>query len=322
MPSPKILLALAAIGASVVSGVFSHPAVHVIDPQPLTPMDVAEDDCKSVTVKSASDANIDCKTVRGDIIFDEDSDIEGHVDISGPEKVNGNIVVKKSGINSLGSSSIEKIGGKFQLQQLNQLATIDFTALEEVNEIEWISLTALESVKFGKDGVTTVDKVRISDTSLSSLEGLNMASVGTFAIDNNHELTMWETRLTEITKNLVVADNSADLEVSFPRLTNAADIDVRGVKSLKMPLLEEISGSFLLTDNNVMESFIAPNLTETGESVSLRNNDGLSNVSFPLLEKTGGSLTLHNNQKLVHIDGFPKLEKVKGSVTMRGNFTE
>lgn len=89
-----------------------------------------------------------------------------------------------------------------------------------------------------------------------------------------------------------------------------------------MPLLEEITGSFLLTDNNVMESFIAPNLTEAGATVSLRNNDGLSNVSFPVLTKTGGSLTLHNNQKLVEIDGFPELETVEGSVTMRGNFTE
>lgn len=301
MPSPKILLALAAIGASVVS---------------------AQDDCESVTIKSAADANIDCKTVKGDITFDEDSDITGDIDISGPEEVEGNVVVKKAGINSLSSSSIEKIGGKFQLQELKQLATIDFTALEEVNEIEWIALTALESVKFGTDGVTTSDKIRISDTSLSSLEGLNMASVGTFSIDNNQQLTLWETRLTNITKSLVVADNSADLEVSFPRLRNAADIDVRGVKELDMPLLEEITGSFLLTDNNVMESFVAPNLTETGRTVSLRNNDGLSNVSFPVLTKTGGSLTLHNNQKLVEIDGFPELETVEGSVTMRGNFTD
>lgn len=284
------------------------------------PGNVAQDDCKSVTIKSAGDASISCKTVKGDITFDED--VEGDIDISGPEEVEGNIVVKKAGINSLSSSSIEKIGGKFQLQELKQLATIDFTALEEINEIEWIALTALESVKFGTDGVTTSDKIRISDTSLSSLEGLNMASVGSFSIDNNQQLTLWETRLTNITKSLVVADNSADLEVSFPRLKYAADIDVRGVKELDMPLLEELTGSFLLTDNNVMESFVAPNLTETGKTVSLRNNDGLSNVSFPLLTKTGGSLTLHNNQKLVEIDGFPELETVQGSVTMRGNFTE
>ena len=285
--------------------------------------DVAADCDKSITIKSAGDANISCKTVKGDITFDEDSDLSGDINISGPEEVQGNIIIKEAkNIQSLSSSSISKIGGKFQLTQLERLSTINFNELEEVQEIEWTTLPALSGITFGTDGVTTIDKVRISDTSLSSLEGLNMASVGTFAIDNNRDLTMWETRLTNITDSLIVADNSADLEVSFPRLTAAGDIDVRGVKSLKMPLLDEITGSFLLTDNNVMESFIAPNLTETGQSVSLRNNDGLSNVSFPLLEKTGGSLTLHNNQKLVQIDGFPKLEEVEGSVTMRGNFTE
>lgn len=287
------------------------------------PGNTAADCDKSITVKSSGDASIDCKTVKGDVTFDPDEDISGAIDISGPEEIEGDLIIKENkGIQSLSSSTIEKIGGKFQLQEMEQLASINFNALEEVSEIEWITLTALESVKFGTDGVTTVKKVKLSDTSLSSLEGLNMKKVGIFSIDNNQGLTTWETRLTEITEKLVVADNSADLEVSFPKLKGAGDIDVRGVKGLDMPLLEKITGSFLLTDNNVMEAFIAPNLTKTGESVSLRNNDGLSNVSFPVLTRTGGALTLHNNQKLVKIDGFPKLEKVDGSVTMRGNFTE
>lgn len=278
---------------------------------------------KDVKVKSVADAKIDCDTVKGDVIFENSDDLTGAIDISGPESIEGDLIIKNaSNIQALSSSSIEKIGGKFQLQSMEGLNSIDFSSLEEVGEIEWITLTALESVKFGTDGVTTVESVRISDTVLSSLDGLNMASVGTFSIDNNAFLTNWETRLTNITKKLSVADNSDELEVSFPRLTDARDIDVRGVKSLSVPLLEEITGSFLLTENDGMEDFLAPNLTKTGESVSLRNNDKLSNVSFPLLERTGGSLTVQNNQKLLTIDGFPELERVDGSVTMRGNFTE
>ncbi|MBE3043658.1 hypothetical protein IMZ48_14025 [Candidatus Bathyarchaeota archaeon] len=280
-------------------------------------------DCdKSITVKSNGDTKISCKTVKGSVTFDSD-DISGAIDLSGIEEIEGDLVIKENkNIQSLSSSSLAKIGGKFQLDQLEALTAINFNSLEEVKEIEWISLTALETVQFGTEGVTRINKVRISDSSLSSLDGLSMESVGTFKIDNNKQLLKWKTLLTEIKDELIVADNSEDLEVSFPELTSAGDIDVRGVKGLDMPLLEKISGSFLLTDNNVMEAFIAPNLTQTGESVSLRNNGGLSNVSFPLLTRTGGGLTVHNNQNLLEIDGFPKLEKVAGSVTMRGNFTE
>lgn len=302
MPAPKFLLALAAIGAGVAS---------------------AKTCDKDVKIKSVGDAKIDCDTVKGDVIFENSGDLSGAIDISGPDTIEGDLIIKNaSSIQALSSSSIEKIGGKFQLQSMESLNSINFGSLEEVGEIEWITLTALESVKFGTDGVTTVESVRISDTVLSSLDGLNMASVGTFSIDNNAFLTNWETRLTNITKKLSVADNSDELEVSFPRLTDARDIDVRGVKSLSVPLLKELTGSFLLTENDGLESFIAPNLTKTGESVSLRNNDKLSNVSFPVLERTGGSLTVQNNQELVDIDGFPELERVDGSVTMRGNFTD
>ncbi|SPN97526.1 related to sporulation-specific gene SPS2 [Cephalotrichum gorgonifer] len=305
MSVSKILFALAAVGAGVASAQSSS--------------------CKAstITVSTPAEATIGCKTVSGSVVFEASDDLTGAILINGPETIQGDLIIKNAtAIQSLGSSTISKIGGKFELQGLRSLSTIDFSALEEVEEISWITLTSLEGVTFGTDGVTTVKKVRISDTFLGSLDNFKMASVGTFQIDNNKLLTTWETKLTNITDELIVADNSQDLQVSFPRLTNAGDIDVRGVKSLSVPLLKEVTGSILLTENDAMESFIAPNFTKSGESVSVRNNDNLSNVSFPLLERTGGSLTIQNNQKLVTIDGFPELVTVEGAVTMRGNFTE
>lgn len=304
MSVSRVLLAITAIGAGVVS---------------------AQSSCKAstITVASPAEATIDCKTVQGSIVFEGSDDVSGAVVISGPETIEGDLIIKNAtAIQSLTSSTVEKIGGKFELQGLRSLTSIDFTSLEEVSEINWITLNALESVTFGTDGVTTVKKVRISDTFLNTLENFKMKSVGTFQIDNNKFLTKWETKLKEITESLIVADNAGELEVSFPLLTKAGDIDVRGVKSLSIPLLQEISGSILLTENNEMKSFLAPNLTETEQSVSVRNNDALSNVSFPLLERTRGGLTFQNNQKLETLDGFPKLKTVDGAVVLRGNFTE
>lgn len=304
MTGPKALLAIAALGVGIAS---------------------AQANCKkaTITVASAAEATIACKTVEGSIVFDASDDLSGNVIISGPETVKGDIIIKNATqINALSSSTIAKIGGKFELQGLERLSSIDFTALQEVGEIEWITLPGLESVRFGTKGVTTIEKVRISDTFLSDLTGLSMASVGTFQIDNNRNLQIWETLLTNITEKLIVADNHEELAASFPALTWAAGLDVRGVKSLSVPLLAYVNNSMQLTENNGMESFIAPNLTETGKDLSFRNNDILSNISFPLYTEAGGSLVIQNNQMLTNIDGFPELEKVSGAITMRGNFTE
>lgn len=304
MTGPKALLALAAVGVGIAS---------------------AQSACKSatITIESAAQATIGCKTVEGSIVFEASDALAGSIEISGPQTIKGDLIIRNATqINALSSSTIQNIGGKFELQSLERLSSITFGSLESVGEIEWVTMPGLETVQFGTDGVTTVKTVRISDTFLSSLQGLNMASVGTFQIDNNKNLVQWETRLTNISDRLIVADNAAELEVSFPALTWAAGVDVRGVKSLSVPLLSYVNNSFLLTENNVMESFIAPNLTRAGKDVSFRNNDLLSNITLPLLERTDGSVVIQNNQELTTMEGFPKLERVGGSVTLRGNFTE
>lgn len=301
MSANKIVLALAALSAGV----------------------AAQCSSKTITVAAPAEATINCKTVEGSVVFEASDELSGAINISGPESIKGDLIIRNAtAINSLSSSSIGNIGGKFELTGLRSLSNIDFTALESVGEISWVSLPALESVVFGTDGVTTVKTVRISDTFLSSLESFGMASVGTFQIDNNQRLTTWETRMTSISERLIVADNSGDLEVSLPALLWASNLDVRGVKSLSVPLLKTVNDSIQLTSNKVMESFIAPNLTQTGDDVSFRNNDAISNISFPLLEKAGGSLTVQNNTKLEEINGFPKLRQVGGAITMRGNFTD
>ncbi|KEZ38750.1 hypothetical protein SAPIO_CDS10781 [Scedosporium apiospermum] len=305
MSTGKILLALAAVGASVVSAQSNSLCASA-----------------TITVAAPAEATIPCETVKGSIVFDASDALAGVINISGPQSVAGDLIIRNAtNINSLSSSTIETIGGKFELTGLRSLSSLDFTALESVGEISWISLTQLENVRFGSDGVTTVKTVRISDTFLSSLDSFSMVSVGTFQIDNNQRLTTWETRMTSIGERLIVADNSPDLEVSLPRLAWAANLDVRGVKSLSVPLLKAVNDSIQLTQNKAMESFIAPNLTATGDDVSFRNNDNISNISFPLLEKAGGSLTVQNNTNLASIDGFPKLRQVGGAVTMRGSFT-
>jgi hypothetical protein len=147
-----------------------------------------------------------------------------------------------------------------------------------------------------------------------------MVSVGTFVISNNQRLTEWETQMKNITERLSVSQNSDELLVSFPKLTSAKELELRGIKGLEVPSLKKVSGSLRFDDNNKMESFVAPNMTEAGV-ISFINNDILNNITFPKLEKSG-DITIRNNQMLETIDGFPELTSVDGAVTLKGNFTD
>jgi hypothetical protein len=191
-----------------------------------------------------------------------------------------------------------------------------------VGEISWIALPQLDSVSFGTEGVTKVNNIRISNTFLSSLDGLNLVSVDSFQIDNNRRLTKWETKLTNITKKLTIADNSADLAVSFPSLLWADEFDIRGIKSLSVPSLKTVNGSMAFANNTNMESFVAANITQVGKSLSFRGNKALTNVTLVNLSRIGGGLTIQNNDNLGKIDGFPKLERVSGAVNIRGGMEE
>ena len=245
----------------------------------------------------------------------------GDINISGPQSIKGDLIINGTkNIVSLSSSTIGNIGGKFQLTSLERVSSIDFTSLQTIGSIEWVTLPALESIDFGTDGVTTVKSVKISDTHLSSLSGLNMVSVGTFDISNNGRLTEWETQMTNITELITVAQNSDQLMVSFPKLTWAKQMELRGIKGLSVPALVKVNDSLRFDDNNQMESFVAPNMTSAGV-ISFINNDILNNISFPALEKSG-DITIRNNQALEDIQAFPELTSVDGAITFKGNFTE
>lgn len=210
----------------------------------------------------------------------------------------------------------------FELNEVQILERIDFTNLRSVGKLNWIALPTLDTVNFGTSGVTTVSSIRISNTFISTLDSMDLVSVDTFQIDNNHNLKKWSTGLNNITGSLIIASNGENLNVSLPNLTLANSIDVRSVKSFSMPLLATVSESISFSNNTNLESVAAPKLTTVGQSVSIASNDAVTNITMNSLTSIGGGLSITQNSDLSTVDGFAKLAKVAGAVNIRGNLTE
>jgi hypothetical protein len=273
---------------------------------------------KDITVTEATPV-ISCDVVDADITID--SDLAGDVVINGPKQIKGDFIVNNaSGLISLTSTTINSISGEFQLQNLELLSTLEMASLKSVGEISMVKLPQLSSLNFGTEGVTKMTSIRITDTFISDLSGLSVATVENFQIDNNKRMTTFDSDLVNITGQLIINNNGNNMDITMDKLELAAEIQISNVKSFSVPALTKITASIKFDKNPEFKTFNAPNVTEITNDVSFINNKKLTNVSMPLLTKIQGGFTIQNNTAMTTIDGFPLLESVSGAIILRGNF--
>jgi len=263
---------------------------------------------------------IDCDVV--DAKIEVDKKVGGALSIEGPKQIKGDLIIKGSQITSISSSSINSIGGKFQLDSLELLETMSMSSLESVDEVEFVNLNRLNALSFSSDGVSKVRKITIADTYIDDLSGFTADTVEEWRINNNRRLKQFAPALKNITGTggLVIQGNGAKaLEVDLSELESASELQFQDIKSVKFGSLEEIKYSIKFDDNENLQEVEARNLTEVDGTVSFINNDGLKNVSMPQLESVGGGFVILNNTKYEE-PSFPKLEVVKGGIRLGGAF--
>jgi len=274
----------------------------------------------TITITAAAQATgLGCDVVRGTLLIEDKTLTE--VDLDGPKQVGSIIVSNAEGLVRLSSSTIKSIAGVFNMTDLNSLSALEFSALRSVGTINWVSLDQLPGVTFGAEGVTKVSKLLISDTFISSLDGLNVASVDDLDINNNRKLITWDSDLTNVTSSLKLQNNGAGaMIVNMPKLKTVSMMEVRNVQQFNVNALTTI-GSLRFEENDKMTTFSAPNVT-TANEISFTDNQIITNITFPKIVSMGGALTIQNNTNLMTINGFPLLNTIKGTLILRGDFTE
>ncbi|CAJ2502806.1 Uu.00g102000.m01.CDS01 [Anthostomella pinea] len=305
MFSKELLSAVAAI--SFVSGA---AAVSCSDP--------------TATVASAADATqvANCQTIKGSVLISTTAGPD--INIGGElTEIGGDLVCENNGaIHSLQSSSLETIGGIFQLKNVTQLNSLSFPALGEVGSIDWATLNSLPEPTFGTPGITKAKSVTIADTFIETIDGINVESLTDMNINNNRRLTKFSSSIKSLSNALYIQANGLNLTMEMPNLEWIANMTIANVTSLTVPSLKTVNGSMRF-DSNYFENFLAANLTQIQEGdLSFVSNPQLQNISFPVLEKVGGGLTIANNTALGKINGFGALQDVGGAVIFRGSMDD
>ncbi|RDW91400.1 hypothetical protein BP5796_02565 [Coleophoma crateriformis] len=274
----------------------------------------------TATINSAADATAlaSCSTISGSVLVGTAA--AGTLDISGPKQITGDLIVENAGeLTTLSSSSIGTIGGSFLLNNLTILSTLSMSSLVTVGKISWTALPALPSLTFPAT-VSSAKSVLITNTFLSTLDGINLMTVDTLDINNNNRLKTFSTQVANITALLNVDSNGQNLDLAFPNLIWAANMTIRNVSSISLPSLATVNGSLGFYEN-YFTSVSAPNLTSvTSGSLAFVANPSLANISMPLLKTIGGGDLIANNSGLDAIS-FPALSTVGGAIDFSGNFT-
>ncbi len=210
------------------------------------------------------------------------------------------------------------------MNNLTLLSTLSMSDLQSVGSINWVALQALDSLTFPST-VSQAKNVTISNTFLSTLDGINLDTVDTLSIDNNNRLKTFSTQVANITSSLDISANGNSLDVSFPNLIWAASMNFRNVSTISIPSLSKVNGS-LGFYGNYMTNIAAPNLTTVGSysdgtgSLAFVANANLKNISLPALTSVGGADQVANNTALTSIS-FDALSTVGGAIDFSGNFT-
>ncbi|WEW55484.1 cell wall protein Ecm33 [Emydomyces testavorans] len=281
----------------------------------------ASGDCDSKTIQNQGDADAlaSCKTISGNLEISPKA--SGTISISGVERITGKFTCKGAeNMTELSASKLASIEDTFMLSGLTTLATLKFDALSQVNSINFEALPRLQQLSFSK-GVTKADRVRITNTDLVNLNGIDLETVGDMDISNNPHLTEVNVnKITNATGYVSFSANHVELKIKFPNLANALNMTFRNASVVSLPSLKQTAG-LLGFYSNFFQDFSAPNLTSTGDLV-FNDNSQLGNISLPALQTVKGAFQIANNTNLKAVTEVPKLQTITGALDFTGNFSQ
>lgn len=218
---------------------------------------------------------------------------------------------------SFTADSIGSITGELTLEKLTILSELSLTGLSSVGALNWVTLPALTDT--GLSQVSECNSVYISDTELSSLDGLNPVNVETFSVNNNKNLISIDSGIETISDSLSISYNGEDTAVEFSSLQWANNLTFYDVSSISMGSLQTINNSAGFFES-YFEELKFPYVTKIGGDLTIENNDDLTELDFSNVTTIGGGLTIENNTKLDGIDGFDDLKSISGAVSLKGEF--
>jgi hypothetical protein len=225
------------------------------------------------------------------------------------------VVESVGGLTSLGGKDLQSINGNFTMSNDTLLSTLSFPSLTSVGIISIVSLPAISEFTF-TSGISSATGVIVSDTFLSTLNGLLITNADSVNINNNNRLKVVSMQLETARLSVLIEANGNSAEISFPNLTSAGSMTLRNISSISLPVLTLLSGDLLL-EHAYLTEFAVDKLSVV-QALTVVDNANLDDTSFQAL-LSATSIDIGNNTQLSSLS-FEKLGSV-GNTSVGGNLT-
>jgi len=258
-----------------------------------------------------------CTTFTGSITIAKNT--ADKINIGSVKSITGDLIADgATNMTSFGADTLQSIGGKFTLNDLQLLTSISFPYLTSVGDLSFMGLPNLATLGFSSN-IKTMTSLNIQNTFLNSLDGLNPQTLNSIYVANNRMLQTVSFQVSKVTADINVQGNGDKMIAQFPNLQTARNITFRNCADLSIPSLANVTG-FLGFYEGGSASISAVNLTSVGQSLAINANTNLNNVSLPILKSIGGGFQVQNNTKLEQVD-MPALTTIGGALDFYGAFT-
>lgn len=160
-----------------------------------------------------------CSTYQGNIVIDNVS--VPTLELKGVQMLKGDLLVSNNNaLTSFSTGNLQAIDGTLKLSNNKILSKLDISQLTALRSFEATVEPALSAISF-TSGLSQVDRVQISDTTATAINGLKMQKLTDLLVDNNIYLkSLPISNLTDISGTLTISANSPDLnmDVSYIKI--------------------------------------------------------------------------------------------------------
>ena len=280
---------------------------------------------KSYSIENGAQLNrlsSECHTIVGSLTFDNYQD--PIVDLGNIEVIDGNLVLENSAnIVRIDCPKLNTIKGEFKIQVLTSLTSIHLRELHTVQKIYWRVVPILSTVEFVK-GLSKIEEVTISDTSLVGFEGFSGGKVEqlkVFNINNNRFMETINCNIQSVSEQLSIQSNAKEIQVNMDKLVWANNMTVRDTSMLSSPNLQYVNNSLEFISNHFTEIDL-PKLKAIGGTLRLDNNKVLSKIDMNNVSDVFGGVMITSNNNLEKVTFLKSLQQIGGGIHFTGSMKE
>ncbi|EMR10161.1 hypothetical protein PNEG_01435 [Pneumocystis murina B123] len=283
---------------------------------------LAEKCDEDINVKSQTDLDriSECTVFEGSIYVTSSIPL---IDLGNLEHILGDLVIyENDDILLFKAFNLVSVQGKLVFKKLTALEKIELPALSSADTMILFQCAQLQTLNLNT-GISRLNHITVSDTSLRNISGFLMKSLISLNINNNNYLSTFNmSNLVTIGDKFSfmqngLVQNNYGIPISLPSLESSGGLFLQSVSSVELEQLKNITGDFGLS-LSTLSNLTLESLSFIQGSLSIYNNTVLTSLEFPNLISIGGTFLISDNPNLHVISGFDKVRYIGGSIHWTG----